>query len=365
MRVASERGMQEELDRLSGVLLGAAVGDALGLPREGLTPARAKRMYGPGPLRHRFVFGRGMASDDAEHACLTAQALLAARGNESRFARSLAWRLRFWFAAMPAAVGWATLRAIIKLWIGFSPNTSGVYSAGNGPAMRAPVIGAFLANRPERIEAWTRISTRMTHTDPRAEDGALAIAIAAAYAVRKGPANVDANEVLNEIRLKLRTDELKQAVDRVSEHVVRRATTAEFAKSFGFEKGVSGYMLHTVPAVLFCWLSNPADFEQAVEEMILLGGDADSTGAIVGALAGATAGANAIPKEWIEGITDWPRSTTWMQRLGERLHAAFAAESNLEKTAPLPLFWPAIPLRNLVFLAVVLVHGFRRMLPPY
>src|SRR4051794_5884011 len=94
----------ERLDRLTGALLGTAVGDALGLPREGLSRRRAQRLYGKGPIRHRFVLGRGMLSDDTEHACMTAQALLAAPEDEMRFARSLAWRLRGWLAAMPAAV---------------------------------------------------------------------------------------------------------------------------------------------------------------------------------------------------------------------------------------------------------------------
>ena len=32
---------------------------------------------------------------------------------------------------------------------------------------------------------------------------------------------------------------------------------------------------------------------------------------------------------------------------------------------PLPLFWPAFVPRNLLFLAVILFHGFRRLLPPH
>jgi hypothetical protein len=44
----------------------------------------------------------------------------------------LARRLRGWLAAMPAAVGFGTLRAILKLWMGFPPSRSGVRSAGNG-----------------------------------------------------------------------------------------------------------------------------------------------------------------------------------------------------------------------------------------
>jgi ADP-ribosylglycohydrolase len=325
-------------------------------------------MYGARPLRQHFLLGRGMASDDTEHACLTAQALLAAAGDEHRFARSLAWRLRGWLAAMPAAVGWATLRAIMKLWIGFSPATSGVFSAGNGPAMRAPVIGACLADDPERIATLVRVSTRLTHTDPRAEEGALAIALAAAHGIRRGPSGVDPGVLLDELAPRIQGDELRRALDQVGDHLVRSAPAAEFARALGFTRGVSGYMLHTVPAALFCWLSSPGDVARCVEEVILLGGDADSTGAIVGALAGATAGASAIPAAWLAGITDWPRSISWMERLGAQLAARFggtgAEGAEAEKAGPLPLFWPAIPLRNMLFLAVALAHGFRRLLPP-
>lgn len=354
---------------MQGVLLGAAVGDALGLPREGLSQQRALRIFGDRPLQHRFFFGHGMTSDDAEHACMTAQALLAAPDDERRFAQSLAWRLRGWFAAMPAAVGWATLRAIIKLWIGFSPENSGVFSAGNGPAMRAPVIGACFADQPERIVSYVRSSTRMTHTDPRAEEGALAIALATAHGVRRGPQGISNDELLDEIRNRIHGEELRHAIEQVREHLSRGSSVVQFAQALGFAKGVSGYMLHTVPAALYCWLSNPADIERCVEDIILLGGDADSTGAIVGALAGATAGASAIPAAWVEGIHDWPRSIAWMKSLGARLAVKFSPEKPLElgkeMVGPLSLFWPAIPVRNMVFLGIVLAHGFRRMLPPY
>jgi ADP-ribosylglycohydrolase len=51
----------------AGVILGTAVGDALGLPAEGLSPARLwKRWHGV--WRQRLLLGRGMLSDDTEHA---------------------------------------------------------------------------------------------------------------------------------------------------------------------------------------------------------------------------------------------------------------------------------------------------------
>ena len=51
----------------------------------------------------------------------------------------------------------------------------------------------------------------------------------------------------------------------------------------GLAEGVSGYVMHTVPVVLYTWLLHGTDFQRAVEEVILLGGDSDTTGAIVGA----------------------------------------------------------------------------------
>src|SRR5713101_4712985 len=123
------------VERLAGVILGTAVGDALGLPREGLSRRRARKLFGPPPFHHQFLFGRGMTSDDTEHTCMVGQALLRAPSDPDRFARSLGWRLRFWLLGLPAGLGRATLRAVVKLWLGFSPHHSGVRSAGNGPAM--------------------------------------------------------------------------------------------------------------------------------------------------------------------------------------------------------------------------------------
>src|SRR5205814_2160234 len=97
--------MADLLESFEGGVLGTAVGDAIGLPREGLSRRRALRLFGDSPLRHRLVFGRGLISDDTEHACMTAQALLASQGEPKRFARSLAWRLRGWFLTLPGGVG--------------------------------------------------------------------------------------------------------------------------------------------------------------------------------------------------------------------------------------------------------------------
>ena len=162
------------------------MGDSVGLPREGLSRRRAQCFYGNSQLRQRLLFGRGMISDDTEHTCMVAQALLASGSDPDKFAESLAWRLRGWLTGLPAGVGLATLKSIARLWIGYSWRNSGVWSAGNGPAMRAPIIGVFAGDNDELLRTLVNRSTRMTHTDPLAEQGALLIAKAARYASRAG-----------------------------------------------------------------------------------------------------------------------------------------------------------------------------------
>src|SRR5262249_44571305 len=153
---------------------------------------RARRLFGPPSLRHRFVLGRGMVSDDTEHSCLVGQALLRRPDDADRFARALAWGLRWWLLRLPAGVGRATARGVLKLWAGWPPTRSGVFSAGNGPAMRAALLGACLGGQPEKLRAYVRASSRVTHTDPRAERGALLIALAAHHGATRGPTGVSA-----------------------------------------------------------------------------------------------------------------------------------------------------------------------------
>jgi ADP-ribosylglycohydrolase len=361
VRASYEWSTAERIDRIAGAILGTAVGDALGLPREGLSRRRARRLFGDAPLHHRWLLGRGMVSDDTEHTCMTAQALLRAPHDADAFARSLAWRLRLWLLGAPAGTGWATLRSVIRLWLGWSPATSGVWSAGNGPAMRAAVLGICLAHDADRLRRYIRASTRLTHRDPRAERGALLVALAAHHGATHGPAGVRADLFLPAALAAMpdRDPELDALLGKLTDHLQCGASAVEFADALGLAHGVSGYIYHSVPVALYCWLRHPGDFRRALEEIIELGGDTDSTGAIVGGIAGATVGAADVPAEWFDRLLEWPRSVAWMRRLAERLAQPDAA------AGPLPLFWPGLLPRNALFLAVVLVHVLRRMLPPY
>lgn len=352
-------------NRMEGLILGQAVGDALGLPREGMSPERNRKIFGDGQLRHRFIFGRGQISDDTEHLCMTGQALLACPSDPDAFARSLAWKLRWWLAGLPAGVGLATLKSILKLWLGFGPSRSGVFSAGNGPAMRSPVIGAFHYDDIHRTREYVRASTRVTHTDPKAEQGALAVALCAAAAVKTDDTSMDPGNILALLRQELEDQELLDMLRVIEDHLTRGSSTEDLVHALGFVNGVSGYIYQTVPVVIFAFLRYMGDYRRTVQSVILLGGDTDSTGAIVGALAGAATGADGIPRDWVDGIMEWPRSVAWMRKLAQNLAASAGKDPEETQPGPLPIFWPGIVPRNLLFMITVLVHGIRRLFPPY
>jgi ADP-ribosylglycohydrolase len=333
-----------------------ALGDALGLPREGLSPKRQKLLF-PDPEKHAFFLERGMISDDTDHACMVAQALLASGGDSEKFERALAWRLRFWLLNLPAGVGFATGRAILKLWLGF--RRSGVWSAGNGPAMRAPLLGVLYQDNPAHAVALLKISTRMTHTDFKALLGAISIAALTARPeleeVERWISLLDPVEQTGWPELR---EFLKQA--RISASLGH--STVEFAKSIGLgESGVTGYMYHTVPVVAHAYFRYPTQYRTALLDIISCGGDSDSTAAILGGMIGAHIGPEALPEDWKSGIWEWPRSLKWMDKLAWYL----SLWKEGKQPGTLPVAWWGFLPRNLFQLGIVLGHGFRRLLPPY
>lgn len=355
---------RESRQCLNGVLIGTAVGDSLGLPAEGLSSRRTQRLFG-GTWRQRFFLGRGMVSDDTEHTVFVAQALLSCSDSAAQFRRSLAWKLRLWLLCLPSAVGKATLRSIIKLWIGFSSERSGVYSAGNGPAMRSAIIGSYFAGSSESISAFVTASTRITHTDPRALTGALAVAHLSGWIVR----NDSAGDVpVPEIFLLLRDvgtptdEEWRETIDKMESAFEDQCSVQELAARMRLSKGVTGYTYHTVPVAIYSWLMHYGDFRATLESALSCGGDTDTVGAIAGALAGASMGEKGIPTEWVERIMDWPLSTEFLKKL-----AACLAERQAGRASALMIgsLWPGLLPRNIVFLLLVLMHGIRRLAPPY
>ena len=346
---------------LVGSMLGTAVGDALGLACEGLSPRRQVKLF-PRLDHYGFLCGRGMVSDDTEHTVMLAQALIASGGDEVAFTRDFAWRLRGWLVALPAGVGLATARAIARLLLLVPPHRSGIASAGNGPAMRAAVLGVAYGDDPAKLKSLNRIAARITHRDDRAEHGALTVALAA-HLSATAPAPLRPQEFATAMAAYLPADSATLAVIRaVAGSLAQDEPAAAFVARLGSKNGVTGYMLHTLPAVLHVWLRHQDDYVGGIEEVIRLGGDADSTAAITGGIIGARVGREGIPRQLLDRLVDWPRSKEMIEQVAHRLAQARLARTQLDAVRSCVV---AMPLRNVFFLLVVLAHGIRRLLPPY
>lgn len=146
------------------------------------------------------------------------------------------------------------------------------------------------------------------------------------------------------------------------ESAAREQTTELFAEKLGLKSGVSGYVYHTVPVVIHAWFKCSKDYQVGVREIIRCGGDTDTTAAILGGIIGAGVGKTGIPQQWLDGLCESPRSVKWMEKLGRRL-ADVSSRGIGQKALPLPVM--ILFLRNLFFMLVVILHGFRRLLPPY
>jgi len=227
--------------------------------------------------------------------------------------------------------------------------------------MRSAVLGAALADIAT-LRRFVSASTTVTHTDPKADEGAYAVALAAWCAMRGidgAPAFFGQYQAADHPRP---SDEFSALMSRVEESLAAGETTEEFAVRLGCKRGVSGYVYRTVPVVLHAWLRHPRDYRSAVAEVVRCGGDTDTTAAIVGALVGSGVGPNGIPQDWLRGLWEWPRSVGWMRRLAAAVTQAVESGRPVKPPAVFPVVGAA---RNAVFLAAVLGHGFRRLLPPY
>lgn len=389
------------LDRVEGALLGCALGDALGLPCEGLAPRTLARRF---PLDRFGLLGRtGFVSDDTEQTALVAEAL-AVGATPGEVERHFCARLRWWFARLPFGIGLATLRACVKLWLGLA--RSGVDSAGNGAAMRAGIVGVVVGDAALRRELVERLA-RVTHAHALGVEGAVYVAEVAARLAR-GATPAEAvqgalgvvqqaalrNAVEHAVRL-ARTDdpanrlatgsgraeggptpatsaaERKDSADGLSAPatLATRSPTMPAAglaspdelgpsalalATVGSALGTTGFVVHSVGACTWSLLT-AHDAMDAVRRAIRLGGDTDTHAAIVGGWAGASWGASALDSALVGALHDGPFGPSHLRGLARAL---------VEGTPP-PAWSGAVAMaRNLALYPVVLAHGFRRLVPP-
>ncbi len=313
-------------------MLGCAVGDALGLPWEN---ASAARLRGVDLGRYAWL-GGGLVSDDTEQSALVLEALLAGDDDAvvARFRRALV----AWFWRFPPGMGLATARAC--LWATVGAARTGVSSAGNGAAMRAGVLGVALRDDPARRAALGRRLAEVTHTDPRAVDGARYVAEVAA-ALARGATAADAV-----------TAALAECGEPDVRAAVGRATTLAAGgddAAAATALGTTGFVVHSVGWTTYALLRYGATFA-AVQAAIRGGGDTDTHAAIVGTWVGASSGSAALPAALVDALRPGPFGAAHLRDLAAAVRAgappprwsrAVVVGRNL-LTLPLALGWLAV-----------------------
>ena len=335
--------------RLTGTLLGTAIGDALGLAVEGMSAKAIRKRFGVVDRFH-LLGSTGYVSDDTEQSALIVQSLLRHPEDAVRCAHAFRHSLLGWFFRLPWGIGGATLRSCLRMAFGMSP--SGVASAGNGAAMRAAVVGVFFHNDALQRHTYGTLLAETTHKDSRAVQGALFVAELAAACVRHD-AQTDWRELIKAARAVVNEASLGSAIDAA----LALALLPIPVEEAGNRIGTTGFVSHTVPFAMFCFMRHGDDPARALTSAVNAGGDTDSIAAILGGWLGALHGEQGLPAIWIDRLCGGPFGKQHLRSLGSA-----ASEMRQGKAHSIPTFsWPLALLRNLALYPVVLGHGLRHL----
>jgi ADP-ribosylglycohydrolase/Swiss Army Knife protein, DSP-PTPase phosphatase domain len=151
-------------DRIEGMLLGLAIGDALGNTSEGQTPVERARAHGEIrdflPNRHAAYQQRGVPSDDSQLAFWTVEHLVE-RGNLELDALSHTFASRHIFGIGHAMRDFVSGMKRDERW-----RRAAATSAGNGALMRiAPVVLPHLTSATPALWSDAALLARVTHND--------------------------------------------------------------------------------------------------------------------------------------------------------------------------------------------------------
>jgi ADP-ribosyl-[dinitrogen reductase] hydrolase len=343
-------------DSIHGLMMGVAIGDALGLPREGLNRRTALKMFGRPKLFFRLLPGIGVYSDDTQLMLITAQALLRSRSDWKPFRSSFLSRLAWYSLSLPIGVGRATFLASLKCWLRATGLPTGCKSAGNGPATRAIYLTLALNGTDHRVAKWVEDSTRLTHTDPLAIDGCLVLSRLAHAAGTTKHRPLDRCAVLQIAIAGCKEELLREKLSELLPFLEQSRSPSAVARHFGWERGVSGFIVPSTVMACYCFLRYPTNFQLAVRSAIGLGGDTDSVAAIVGGLVGAHIGFEKLPANLVKQVRLVPHNSKWIAEMADRMaHWPHGVEDL--HIAPALSSAPLLQLmRNLLMLLLVSLH---------
>ena len=283
-----------DADRAEGVLLGLACGDALGRPVEFETPARILAQYGE--VTEMLADGtwgqpKGTVTDDTEMALCLARSLVDCGGFDPA---DVAARFVAWYESGPFDVGETTAAALQRIRGGEPWDVAGrrVWAesaegsnAGNGSVIRAAPLAMAFGSHEEALVDASETSSRITHADPRCTAGCAVLNLTLAGL------SVDRSDPLAAALDRVETpDALREALEPVS----RGAVDPDDLRS-------TGYVVDTLRTALWHGLSADTP-ERALVDVVNMGRDADTVGAVTGAVVGARFGAEGLPDRWLDDL---------------------------------------------------------------
>jgi ADP-ribosylglycohydrolase len=164
-------------------------------------------------------------------------------------------------------------------------------SRGNGGGMRAAPIGAYFSGDLAAVCEHAARSAAPTHAHPDGIAGAVAVAVAAAvvFAGERAPRAV-LEAVTAHTPPGSTQDGLRRAIAMVAAEPVTVA--AELGN------GSAVLSSDTVPFAVWCAATHLGDFPDALWACAFVGGDIDTTCAIVGGIVAGAVGAGGIPADW-------------------------------------------------------------------
>ena len=304
-------------ERLTGSILGQALGDALGFVVEAESPSVARAYVddwlraGRAGERSHPQFPFGQYTDDTQLARELLRSFQQARGwNPAVFAERIAELFR---ERREVGAGRGTRTAALRLLGGVPWQESGTPApyAGNGAAMRAGPLGLLLPDASAMCRA-AEDQARITHLDPRCAAGSAVIGRAVALAAQRTP--LDSRNFIEDLAVcaSMTDSSVAEAVRGLAEWVTLapmeaarhvHASRLDPAHSQKWQ-GISAFVTPSVLWSLYAFLRSPDDYWETICTAIAVGGDTDTMAAMAGAISGARVGVDALPSDLLGRIND-------------------------------------------------------------
>lgn len=312
--------MQDFLSKAKAIVVGHAVGDALGVPVE----FRSRKHLDANPVTEMTGYGsykvpKGSWSDDTSMSLCALEAVTADRVDFERTMQNF-FKWLFLDEFTPTGkvfdVGNTCREAISNFAQHGLPydkcGLSDEYSNGNGSLMRIhPVVLAKLYGENDGANLYANISevrtaSALTHAHPRSR-----LACIIYYFVLRELVKTPCKQsIVNGLRnAKLFYEDCSEgAKEKMGKDyicfIAERSELGAYGRLFDGigklprdEVQSDGYVVHTLEASIWCLLTTES-YAECVLKAVNLGHDTDTTGAVAGGLAGALYGYDAIPLEW-------------------------------------------------------------------